>query len=165
MVFEFPRAVIMGVAGCGKSSLAAAWARESGWVCIEGDALHSAAARERMAAGHALTEAMRRPWLGRLAAVLSAAPGPAVAAASLLRRAHRDRLRTALPGLRIAHLQLPPTLAQARCAARAGHFFPAGLVASQFATLESTADEADVLGLDATEPLPSLLARLEAAWR
>ena len=165
MVCESPWAVVMGVAGCGKSSLAAAWAAEAGWTFVEGDALHSAAARARMAAGLSLTESMRRPWLGRIAAALQSAPGPAVAAASLLRRAHRDRLRAALPGLRIAHLRLSPELALARCAARTAHFFPASLVASQFATLELTAGETDVLELDASEPLPQLLDRLREVWR
>lgn len=165
MVFESPRAVIMGVAGCGKSSLAAAWALETGWTFVEGDALHSAAARARMAAGQPLSEAIRQPWLGRIAAALQAAPGPALAAASLLRRAHRNRLRAALPGLRIAHLRLSLELALARCAARSAHFFPPTLVASQFATLEPTAGETDVLELDASEPLPQLLARLREAWR
>jgi gluconokinase len=164
MVFESPRAVIMGVAGCGKSSLASAWALAAGWAFVEGDALHSAAARARMAASQPLTEAIRRPWLGRIAVALQAAPGPALASASLLRRAHRDQLRAALPGLRIAHLCLSPELALARCAARPGHFFPASLVASQFATLEPTVGEADVLELDASEPLPKLLDRLRDAW-
>lgn len=164
MVFESPRAVIMGVAGCGKSSLAAAWVQQTAWTFIEGDALHSAAARRRMASGQTLTEAIRKPWLDRIAMALQAAPGPALASASLLRRAHRDQLRAVLPGLRIAHLRLSPELALARCAARPGHFFPASLVASQFATLESTAGETDVLELDASEPLPQLLARLRDAW-
>lgn len=164
MVSESPRALIMGVAACGKSSLASAWAAQRGWQFIEADGLHSPTARARMAAGLPLTEAIRRPWLGRLASALQQAPGPAVAAASLLRRAHRDRLRAALPGLRIAHLQLSPALAQARCAARPGHFFPASLVDSQFATLESTAGEPDVLALDASEPLAQLLVRLQQAW-
>ena len=154
----------MGVAGCGKSSLASAWAREAGWLFIEGDALHSSAARRRMAAGLSLTESIRRPWLGRIAAALQAAPGPALAAASLLRRAHRERLRAMLPGLRIAHLCLSPELALERIAARPGHFFPPSLLASQFATLEATAGESDVLRLDASEPLPQLLARLREAW-
>lgn len=154
----------MGVAGCGKSSLAAAWALQAGWAFIEGDALHSAAARQRMAGGQALSEAMRRPWLHRLAAALQSEPGPVLAAASLLRRAHREQLRAALPGLRFVHLRLSPELALARCAARPGHFFPPSLVSSQFATLESTDDEPDVLGLDASQPLPQLLAQLRAAW-
>jgi gluconokinase len=155
------RWVVMGVAGCGKSSLAQAWARRAGACCIEGDALHSAAARARMAAGLPLDERHRRPWLLRLARAMQAVPGPVVAAASLLRRTHRERLRQALPGLRFVHLQLPQHEAEARCAARVGHFFPAALVASQYASLEPTDAESDVLALDACQPLQQLLAQLQ----
>lgn len=167
MVFEReapPRWVVMGVAGCGKSSLAQAWAVQRGWFCLEGDALHSPAARARMAAGLPLDERFRGPWLRRLAAAMAAVAaeqGPVVAAASLLRRRHRETLRAALPGLRFVHLQLPQAEAEARCAARAGHFFPPGLVASQYATLEGTEDEPDVIALDARRPLPALLRSLE----
>ena len=167
MVFEGPpRAmiVVMGVAGCGKSSLAQAWAAQSGWCFVEGDALHSPAARARMAAGRALDERHRGPWLARLARAMAAAPGPTVAAASLLRRRHRERLRGALPGLHFVHLQLPQAVAEARCTARPGHFFPPALVASQFASLEATDDEADVLALDGREPLPRLLQALATRW-
>ena len=127
MVFESPpRAmiVVMGVAGCGKSSLAQAWAAQRGWCFIEGDALHSAAARARMAAGRALDERHRRPWLARLARAMAAAPGPVVATASLLRRRHRQQLRVALPGLAFVHLQLPLAVAVARCAV--GALLPGG---------------------------------------
>jgi gluconokinase len=157
------RLVVMGVSGCGKTSLAQAWAAHAGWHFIEGDALHTAAARARMAAGLALDERHRRPWLRRLATALLDAPGPAVAAASLLRRVHRQQVRAALPGLWFVHLQLPQQDALERCAARTGHFFPAGLVASQYAALEPTCDEADVLHLDATQPPAVLLEQLVSA--
>jgi gluconokinase len=167
MVFESPpRAmiVVMGVAGCGKSSLAQAWAAQRGWCFIEGDALHSAAARARMAAGRALDERHRRPWLARLARAMAAAPGPVVATASLLRRRHRQQLRVALPGLAFVHLQLPLAVAVARCAARSGHFFPAALADSQFASLEATDQEPDVLPLDAQAPLAALVHSMAQRW-
>ncbi len=167
MVFESPlRAVVvvMGVAGCGKSSLAQAWAAQRGWCFIEGDALHSAAARARMAAGQALDERHRGPWLKRLARAMAAVPGPVVATASLLRRRHRQQLRAALPGLAFVHLQLRQAVAEARCAARPGHFFPAALVASQFASLEPTETEPDVLGLDAQAPVDALVHRMALRW-
>lgn len=163
MVYEPARWLVMGVAGCGKSSLAQAWAAHSGWACLEGDDWHSPAARARMAAGLALHERHRRPWLRRLLRALQAQPGPCVAAASLLRREHRALLRAGLPGVRFVHLQLPLAEARARCAARAGHFFPPALVASQYTTLQATDGEPDVLALDATQPLPVLLQHLAAA--
>jgi gluconokinase len=164
MVYELRHWVVMGVAGCGKSSLAQAWAAHSAWACVEGDDLHSPAARAHRAAGVALDERHRRPWLRRLVRAMQATPGPCVAAASLLRCAHRQQLRAGLPGVRFVHLQLPLAEAQARCAARAGHFFPPALVASQYAALQNTDAEADVLALDGRLPLPQLLQCLEG-WQ
>lgn len=167
MVYQPARWVVMGVAGCGKSSLAQAWAAHSGWACVEGDDSHSPAAKLRMAAGLALDERHRRPWLRRVLHAVQAQLGPCVAAASLLRRAHRDQLRAGLPGVRFVHLQLPLADAQARCAARAGHFFAPSLVASQYTTLQPTDGEPDVLALDARLPLQQLVQRLvdwQHAW-
>jgi gluconokinase len=163
MVYQPERWVVMGVAGCGKSSLASAWAAHSGWAFVDGDDSHSPAAKLRMAAGLALDERHRRPWLRRVVRAMQASPGPCVAAASLLRRAHREQLRAGLPGVRFVHLLLPLAEAQARCAARAGHFFAPSLVTSQYTTLQPTDAEADVLALDARLPLPQLLQRL-ADW-
>jgi gluconokinase len=59
-----------------------------------------------------------------------------VVTCSALKRAYRDRLRAACPGLRLLHLEGEPALIAARQAARPGHFMPASLMASQFATLE-----------------------------
>ena len=162
MVYQPERWVVMGVAGSGKTCLASAWAARSGWACLDGDDSHSPAAKLRMAAGLALDERHRRPWLRRVARAMTASPGPCVAAVSALRHAHREQLRAALPGLRFVHLQLPQAEAEARCAARAGHFFAAALVASQYTTLQPTDAEPDVLALDARLPLPQLLQRLTA---
>lgn len=164
MVYQPARWVVMGVAGCGKSSLASAWAAHEGWAFVDGDDWHSRAAKAHMAAGLPLDERHRRPWLHRLVRAVQAEPGPCVAAASLLRRVHREQMRQRLPGVRFVHLQLAMAEAQARCAARAGHFFVASLVASQYATLQPTDDEPDVLALDARLPLPQLLQCL-ADWQ
>ena len=75
-----------------------------------------------------------------------------------------DRLRAAAPGIGFVYLEISPEEALRRVAARAGdHFFPAGLVDSQFATLESPVGEAGVLTLDGTLSLPELKA-LALAW-
>jgi gluconokinase len=154
--------VIMGVAGCGKSSLGAAVASAEGWPLIEGDDHHSAASRAKMAQGIALTDADREGWLARLGAELQAHPAQ-VLTCSALRRRYRDVLRQASPGLRFVFMDITPTEAAARVAARTSHFFSTSLVASQFATLESPVGEAGVLRVDATAPLPQLQAQV-SAW-
>ncbi|MCW5663529.1 MAG: gluconokinase [Piscinibacter sp.] len=154
----------MGVAGCGKSSLGAALARALGLPLVEGDDFHSPASRDKMSRGIALTDADRAGWLDTLGGQLRAHPAGLVLTCSALKRAYRDRLRSAEPGLRFAFLELDRAAALQRVAARAAsHFFSASLVDSQFATLESPVGEPGVLRLDALQPLDVLCAAT-AAW-
>ncbi len=156
--------VIMGVAGCGKSSLGAAVARAEGLPLVEGDDFHSPASVQKMRQGVSLTDADRAGWLDALAAQLQAHPQGLVLTCSALRRAYRDRLRAAAPGLRFAYLELSRDEAQARVTARAAtHFFATTLVDSQFNTLEPPLGEAGVLRLDATAAPAELQARV-SAW-
>jgi gluconokinase len=156
--------VIMGVAGCGKSSLGAAVARAEDLVLIEGDNFHSAANRDKMARGVALDDADRVGWLDALALQLQDQPAGVVLTCSALRLSYRERLRAALPGLRFVFLDLSRDAALARVAARAGsHFFSPQLVDSQFATLESPVGEAGVLRVDALQALIRLQEEV-SAW-
>lgn len=155
--------VVMGVAGCGKSSLGAAVARAEGAHLIEGDEHHSAANLEKMQRGIALTDADRAGWLDALAGALQAHPG-AVLTCSALKRAYRDRLRAAAPGLRFVFMEIDPASARARIEARHdSHFFSPSLVDSQFAALESPVDEPGVLRVDALVPLAQLQAQV-STW-
>lgn len=115
-----------------------------------------------MSAGQPLSDAERGPWVESLAQALQSAKTPALLSASMLRRCHREHLRAAVPGLRFAHLQLPLQAALSRAAARS-HFFPTALIESQFASLESTDGENDVLALDALLPLDELLRQWTVA--
>ncbi len=156
--------VIMGVAGCGKSSVAQAVAADLGLALVEGDDFHGPASLAKMRLGVPLTDADRAGWLTALALQLQSHPGGVVLTCSALKRRYRDRLRDATPGLRFVHLEVDRATAQARVAARgAAHFFSAGLVESQFAALESPADEAGVLTLAAIAPL-SELCQAVCAW-
>jgi gluconokinase len=153
--------VVMGVAGCGKSSLGAAVAADQGLPLIEGDDFHSAANRHKMATGTALTDADRDGWLDALAAALVQHPAGAVLTCSALKRAYRERLRAAASGLRFVFLAIDRAESERRVAARAAtHFFNRALVASQFEALESPIGEAGVLAVDATEPLDTLRAQV-----
>jgi len=153
--------IVMGVAGCGKSSLARAVAQALGLPLIEGDDHHSAANRERMAQGIALTDADRKDWLDTLGRLLQAQPQGVVMTCSALKRAYREQLRAASPGLRFAFLDITPAAAARRVVARPGHFFAASLVDSQFATLESPVGEPGVLRLDAERPLTVLQEQVQ----
>jgi gluconokinase len=160
--------VIMGVAGCGKSSLGAAVAQACAVPLIEGDDFHSAHSKAKMATGTALTDADRQGWLLALGRALQVAqragrPG-AVLTCSALKLTYRDLLRAAVPGLRFVFLDIHRSEALQRVAARAStHFFSASLVDSQFATLEDPRQESGVLRVDACLPLPQLQAQV-LAW-
>lgn len=148
--------VVMGVAGCGKSSVGEAVARRLGWPLLEGDDFHSPESVAKMRAGIPLADADREGWLARLGAQLAAHPAGAVLTCSALRQRYRDLLRAAAPGLCFAFLDLDEATAYRRVAARPGHLFPPSLVASQFATLESPVGEPGVLRLDATAAIDEL---------
>ncbi|RZL30627.1 MAG: gluconokinase [Rubrivivax sp.] len=149
----------MGVAGCGKSTLAVAVAERLGRFMLEGDVFHSESNRRKMAAGTPLTDEDRAGWLASLADELRSHPG-ALAACSALKKAYRDQLRQASPGLRFAYLDIDKAEASRRVTSRGSHFFAASLIDSQFDTLESPVGEAGVLRLDATRPLEELEARV-----
>jgi len=156
--------VIMGVAGCGKSSLGAALAQATSLPLVEGDDFHSPASRAKMSQGVALDDADRDGWLGVLGEQLRARPGGLVLTCSALKRAYRERLRQASPGLRFVFLHIGREAAQARVAARgAQHFFSTSLVDSQFATLEDPTGEPGVLRVEACKPLAALQAEA-LAW-
>lgn len=147
--------VVMGVSGCGKSTVAALIASRTGCPLAEGDDFHSAASIARMAAGFPLDDAMRTPWLAAIAGWLTerATVGEcAVVSCSALTRAYRDVLRGVGSDVRMVHLAGPYDLVARRLAARRGHFMPPQLLASQYAVLEPLAhDEPGItLRLDTT---------------
>lgn len=142
----------MGVCGVGKTSIAHAVAERLDGAFVEGDDFHTPESKARMAAGHALTDAMRRPWLEAIAAAArdrGAERTPVVIACSALKRAYRDFLRERLPGLQVAHLAGDPELIRRRMVERADHFMPPAMLDSQLADLEAPgAEEALTVDID-----------------
>ena len=161
-----PRAlVVVGVSGCGKSSVGEALAAHLGAPVVEGGALHPAANVARMAAGAPLEDADRWPWLGAIAARVAADPAPVVVVScSALKRSYRDRLRAGA-GRPVAFVFLrgSEALLAGRMGARTGHFMPPALLASQLATLEDPSGEPGAVNLDIDRPLAVIVAAAVAA--
>lgn len=158
--------VVMGVSGSGKSEISQAVAAALGWRHIEADHFHSRENVERMRAGIPLSDDDRSHWLDALSEQMLAAQAAGegfVLACSALKRAYRERLRAAVPGLQFAHLHIDHAVALQRVGARPGHFMPASLVDSQFATLEAPAGEAHVLTLEAADSREALVTQI-CAW-
>lgn len=149
--------IIMGVAGCGKSSIGKYLSDATGLPFVEGDDHHSQANRAKMRQGIALTDADRDGWLATLVDQIQKYPQGVVVTCSALKSTYRQRLRAAGPGVRFAFLEIGKPEAHQRVTARAAeHFFATSLVDNQFATLESPSGEAGVLTLDATLSLNEL---------
>lgn len=160
--------VVMGVSGSGKSTVGGLLAERLDWVFEDGDAFHPASNVAKMSAGTPLTDEDRWPWLRAIAARIAdarAAGAPVIIGCSALKRAYRDVLRDGQADLRFLHLTGSPELIMARQAARIGHFMPASLIASQFATLEPPDTEADVIDLDVDAEPEAIVAKAVAALR
>jgi gluconokinase len=153
--------VVMGVSGCGKTTVAHGISAATGLLFAEADDFHSRANVEKMRAGIPLDDEDRWPWLRDLAGWMAerAEEGRStVIACSALRRVYRDRLAEGPLSLDFVHLDGPPDVIRARLASREGHYMPASLLDSQLATLEPLqVDERGVV-LDVSLPPDQLVS-------
>jgi carbohydrate kinase (thermoresistant glucokinase family) len=131
--------VVMGVSGCGKSTIASMLAHRLHWIYEDGDWFHPQSNIEKMHGGEPLTDEDRWPWLHGIAAWIDATRrigNHGTVACSALKRAYRDVLGGERPDVRIVYLKGDRDLIARRLMARDGHFMAPSLLDSQFATLE-----------------------------
>lgn len=166
MTGELPKAgsesaiVVMGVCGAGKSRLARRLSECLGVGMVEADDFHSPDNKRKMAAGEALTDADRMPWLDAVAMAARLqlyCTGGAVVACSSLKRTYRERLRASLPACRFIHLSGPRALIAERLANRQGHFVGETLLDSQLATLEPLEAGEAGFTLEISRPVDALV--------
>ncbi len=156
------RIVIMGVAGCGKSSVGEGLAGRLGVAYRDGDDLHSALNVEKMRAGLPLTDDDRWPWLDSVAATLRE-KAPIILGCSALKRVYRDRIRHGSGGpVTFVHLAGSRELIATRMVQRRGHYMPLSLLDSQFAALEPPDPEEGVT-VDIAPPAPEVINAVIAA--
>jgi gluconokinase len=153
-----PLVVVMGVSGCGKSTIGAALAERLGVHFIDGDDLHPAANVAKMAAGIPLEDTDRWPWLADVGRTLHDHAGSGlVVACSALKRTYRDVIRWEAPGVVFVHAHGDGELIHARMSSRPGHFMPAALLQSQLRVLEPLAEDENGLVLDVMRPVADLV--------
>jgi gluconokinase len=136
--------VVMGVSGAGKSTIAAMLAARLGWSYEDADWFHPPTNVDKMHSGKPLTDEDRWPWLQAIAAWIDATRrlgGHGVIACSALKRAYRDILVGERRDVRIVYLKGERELIARRAALRHGHFMPASLLDSQFASLEEPGED------------------------
>ena len=158
--------VVMGVSGCGKSSIAAALAQEHNFEFVEADDFHPEINIQHMASGNALTDAMREPWITLIQNHLKQsfnAGRDCVLSFSGLRRRHRARLRELECEAIFIHLKGEQSLIADRIYNRAKHFMPCSLLSSQFAALEEPAKTEQLIEVDISKPLIDVVASASQA--
>ena len=144
--------VIMGVSGCGKTTVGMALADKLGCSFYDGDDFHPPENVAKMASGTPLNDDDRYPWLERLRDLIGEhlmGGKTAVIACSALKKKYRDQLRRGNDGLQIVYLEGSFTLIWERMAAREPHYMKADMLQSQFDALEPpSVDEAIIIDID-----------------
>jgi gluconokinase len=156
--------LLMGVCGCGKTTVGRALTAELDWPFLDADTLHPQANVAKMASGMPLTDEDRWPWFDRVVAEMrrhAAAGTHVVIACSALKQAYRDRLASG-GSVRVVYLKGDADTIAPRLAGRTGHFMPPSLLASQFATLE---EPDDAIVVDITQPIAAQVAAITRALR
>lgn len=158
--------VVMGVSGCGKTTVGELLAERLGLPFAEGDDVHSEASRRKMASGRPLTDEDRWPWLRRLRAWMdeqNAHSGGGIVACSALKRSYRDVLRDGGSPVLFCHLDVDEPMLRSRMAHRPGHYMPASLLDSQLETLEPLQPDEQGVTLSARAE-PELVLSKVLAW-
>jgi gluconokinase len=155
--------VVMGVSGCGKTTVASRLAQRLGWDFAEADAFHSPANILKMRSGVPLTDDDRWPWLDAIArriAEARAARRPCVLTCSALKRSYRARLRDGHDDVSFVYLKGTYERVASRLAGRVGHYMPASLLRSQFDALEEPAPDENAVVLSIAHPVDQLVDEL-----
>ena len=148
--------IIMGVAGSGKTTIGSLLADELGWAFYDADDFHSEANRAKMSQGIALTDDDRADWLLSLKDLINQniqQNTSAVLACSALKNSYRETLKV---NERVKFIYLRGTYEQikARLTHRSGHYMSAGMLESQFQTLE---EPQDILTIDISNSLQDIV--------
>jgi gluconokinase len=153
------RVVITGVSGSGKTAVGSALAAQLGWRFIDADDLHPPANIAKMSGGTPLTDQDRAPWLAAVAWQL-ASGRRTIAACSALKRAYRNTIAEAVPGVFFVHLAVPAATLAARMRTREGHFMPTFLLDSQLSAFEPLDPGEPGIAIDADRDLDSVVHEL-----
>jgi gluconokinase len=152
--------ILMGVTGCGKTTIGKQLAHELSWPFYDGDDFHPRANVEKMCSGIPLTDDDRDPWLATLQNLILEklrAMQPAILACSALKQKYRDRLQVDRENVRLVFLQGDFATIAERLAARTNHYMNPNLLASQFAALE---EPHDALVVDIAQSPESIVSRI-----
>jgi carbohydrate kinase (thermoresistant glucokinase family) len=167
--FQAPSvAVVMGVAGAGKTTVGERLAERLDWEFLEGDRLHPPENVAKMESGQPLTDADRVPWLAAIASSIDrwqASGSRGVVTCSALKRAYRQQIIGGKSGVRLVYLVGQHWLIAERLALRRGHFMPASLLDSQFAALEPPGADENPIEVAIDWPVDDIVDEIAAQLR
>ncbi|MEH6548810.1 MAG: gluconokinase, GntK/IdnK-type [Pseudomonadales bacterium] len=152
--------IVMGVSGSGKSSVAQALAKQFSYEYIEADDFHTDITKQLMAEGRPLDDTVRAPWIDSMCTYLKLKRQSGInciLAYSGLRREHRQRFRELGFDNLFLFLQADQNLIHSRVDGRDNHFFPTQLVQSQFDSLQQPRGETDVVSINASKNLATVI--------
>lgn len=158
--------LVMGVSGSGKSTVAGALARASGWAFADADTFHSQANRLKMERGIPLTDADRAPWLTVLQQHIDTwltLEQPAILACSALKASYRTQLRVEDPRVRTLYLKADKALLYYRLQNRKNHFMQSALLDSQLQDLEEPSTS-EAIYVDAALPVERIVTGLHSIF-
>jgi carbohydrate kinase (thermoresistant glucokinase family) len=157
--------IVMGVSGVGKTTIGEALARELGWRFLDADDYHPPQNVAKMAAGEALDDADRKPWLDQLNLELwkfDARDESAVLACSALKEKYRRRLTDGIKRVQLVFLKGEFELIHSRLAQRRHRFMPESLLRSQFEALEPPQQ---AITVEVSADVPACVAAIAARVR
>ncbi len=154
--------LVMGVSGCGKTTVGQAVATSLGWPFYDADEFHTPANVAKMRSGIPLSDADRAPWLEELHELIARhikEHKPAVLACSALKESYRQVLLRDCPGVIVVYLKGGFELIWSRMADRPGHYMKPNMLKSQVEALE---EPAEALAIDVTQPVEQIVAHILA---
>jgi carbohydrate kinase (thermoresistant glucokinase family) len=159
---EAPRArtiLVMGVCGCGKSTVGRLLASRLDLPFFDADDFHSPENIALMREGRPLDDNHRAPWLAALNQLLRQhqTSGGLILACSALKESYRQTLTDGIPEPVWIYLRGTRDLLLSRLTARQNHFMPSSLLDSQLATLE---EPPYAIVCDVAESAETIVSRL-----
>lgn len=152
--------IVMGVSGCGKTSVGKALADSLGWDFYDADDFHPPENVAKMANGTPLDDSDRALWLASLHELISSslkADKPGVLACSALKERYRQQLLDGNDGVQLIYLKGSYELIWLRMIKRVDHYMKPHMLQSQFEALE---EPTNAMVVDISESVDEIVGEI-----